>query len=184
MNNYPNKPTWVGRGQIAGGVGTSGQTIRYATLQNTGRASYLALDPNTGAIAAWLNGCDSPGAFRSKKFLFIYNFDFFTGRNSTAITANAWQVFQSTTEKPLNDVCDTTPIFTTKVDGSAPGPYPSALGPFNAHGMQGCVYLGTKDQPGNVVCPNRNIQCEKFTVKPFNCREAVVMTSKVRCSWR
>ena len=39
-------------GEIAGGVGTSGQTIRYATLQHTGGASYIAVNPTNGALAA------------------------------------------------------------------------------------------------------------------------------------
>ena len=31
LNNYPNKPTWLEQGQIAGGVGVSGANVRYAT---------------------------------------------------------------------------------------------------------------------------------------------------------
>lgn len=61
FNDYPNLPTWLEQGEIAGGVGTSGACVRWAVLQDTGRASYVAVDPGTGAIAAWLNGCDSLG---------------------------------------------------------------------------------------------------------------------------
>lgn len=38
----------------------SGHTVRYAKLQNTNRASYVLVNPLTGAIAADLNGCDAP----------------------------------------------------------------------------------------------------------------------------
>jgi hypothetical protein len=60
-NNFPNNPTWVGGDEIASGVGTSGSTVRWAKLQHTGRASYLAVSPTTGAVSAWLNGCDNLG---------------------------------------------------------------------------------------------------------------------------
>jgi len=148
----------------------------------------VAIDPNTGAIAAWLNGCDSPGPFRSKKFVLIYNLDLFAGMSGShnITTSNpifAWQVFQSTTDKPLNNACGTTPIFTTNMDGSSVTPFPGALGPFTAHGTKDCKYLGMKDRPGQLVCQGRFIQCEKFTDKVLNCRESVIMTPKVLCSW-
>ncbi|KAK7978041.1 hypothetical protein PG988_005531 [Apiospora saccharicola] len=56
-------PRYVRRalGEIAGGVGTAGSNIRWADLQGTGRASYVAVDPGTGAIPGWLNGCDDIG---------------------------------------------------------------------------------------------------------------------------
>jgi hypothetical protein len=59
LNNYPNQPPWLEQGEIATGVGTSGACVRWAVLQHTGRASYLAVDPNNAAVSAWLNGCDS-----------------------------------------------------------------------------------------------------------------------------
>lgn len=61
FDNYPNLSTWLDQGNIAGGVGTSGANVRWATVQKTGRASYVAVDPNRGALAAWLNGCDNTG---------------------------------------------------------------------------------------------------------------------------
>lgn len=61
FNNYPNTPTWLEQPEIAGGVGVSGRSVRYAHLQATGRASYVAMDPDTGAISAWLNGCSNRG---------------------------------------------------------------------------------------------------------------------------
>ncbi|KAF4990980.1 hypothetical protein FDECE_14187 [Fusarium decemcellulare] len=65
-NDYPNKPTWREAGEIAGGVRTSGANIRYGKLQSTGREDYVAVDPKTGAIGAWLNGCSDPDTSEKK----------------------------------------------------------------------------------------------------------------------
>lgn len=60
-NNYPNKPVWREGGVFASGVGANGDNVRYGIMQHTGRASYIVLDPTTGALAAWLNGCENFG---------------------------------------------------------------------------------------------------------------------------
>jgi hypothetical protein len=58
-NNYPNSPRWIQGGEIiASGVGTAGSNIRWGKLTSTGRADYLAVEPFTGAVAAFPNGCD------------------------------------------------------------------------------------------------------------------------------
>jgi hypothetical protein len=67
-NNYPNQPTWLEQGKIADGVGISGNCIRYARITRLSKTSYVAVDPNTGAIAAWLNGCD-PSQYGSEPTL-------------------------------------------------------------------------------------------------------------------
>ncbi|KAK7973640.1 elongation factor Tu GTP binding domain-containing protein [Apiospora arundinis] len=66
LNDYPKLPTWRAQGEVAGGVGTAGSNIRWAQLQGTGRADYVAVDPGTGAVAAWLNGCDALGDDRPR----------------------------------------------------------------------------------------------------------------------
>ncbi|OAA69170.1 lipolytic protein G-D-S-L family [Akanthomyces lecanii RCEF 1005] len=64
LNMYPQLPAWRHIGVVKDDVGTSGANIRFAQLTGTkqqpgsGRADYVAVDPTTGAIAAWLNGCD------------------------------------------------------------------------------------------------------------------------------
>lgn len=61
---YPQLPAWRHIGVVKDGVGTSGANTRFAQLTGTtqqpgsGRADYVAVDPTTGVIAAWLNGCD------------------------------------------------------------------------------------------------------------------------------
>lgn len=59
-------PAWRAQGEVAGGVGTAGTHVRWAQLQATGRAAYVAADPGTGAVAAWLNGCDALGDARPR----------------------------------------------------------------------------------------------------------------------
>lgn len=44
---------------IASGVGAVGADVRWGRMEKTGRYSYLALSPNTGALRAWLNGCNA-----------------------------------------------------------------------------------------------------------------------------
>lgn len=68
VNNYPAVPMWLDKGEIASGVGTSGNAVRWAALLHSGREDYVAVNPHTGAIAAWLNGCDNLGPRPRKVF--------------------------------------------------------------------------------------------------------------------
>lgn len=43
---------------IASGTGAVGRDVRFGRMEKTGRHSYLTLSPNTGALRAWLNGCN------------------------------------------------------------------------------------------------------------------------------
>lgn len=47
---------------IASGVGAVGADVRWGRMEKDGRNSYLALSPNSGALRAWLNGCDDLSA--------------------------------------------------------------------------------------------------------------------------
>ncbi|KAL8735840.1 MAG: hypothetical protein Q9181_002669 [Wetmoreana brouardii] len=44
---------------VASGVGSVGADVRWGRIEKTNRYSYLALSPNTGALKAWKNGCNS-----------------------------------------------------------------------------------------------------------------------------
>ena len=58
-----NPANWVkAPDKIATGVGFSGANILFATLLNTGRADYIPITPSTGAIEAWMNGCNNPAS--------------------------------------------------------------------------------------------------------------------------
>ena len=43
---------------IATGVGVVGADVRWGRMEKNHRYSYLAVSPNTGALRAWLNGCN------------------------------------------------------------------------------------------------------------------------------
>ena len=62
-NNYVEDESsgWTEGGVFASGVGANGDNVRYAIMDGSGRSSYVVLDPATGALAAWLNGCDEKG---------------------------------------------------------------------------------------------------------------------------
>ena len=68
LNDYPNQPAWLPQQQplkpflalaSVPNKGLSGRNIRYGRLQSTNRAAYIDIEPNTGAVAAWLNQCNS-----------------------------------------------------------------------------------------------------------------------------
>ncbi|KAL8651232.1 MAG: hypothetical protein Q9226_004788, partial [Calogaya cf. arnoldii] len=55
-----NPANWVQQGSVASGVGFSGPSIQFGSLTSSGRADYIPVVPNSGAVAPWLNGCKSP----------------------------------------------------------------------------------------------------------------------------
>jgi hypothetical protein len=48
---------WDPQGEIATGVGANGLSIHFAVLNGNGRADYLNVDPASGAVTQWVNGC-------------------------------------------------------------------------------------------------------------------------------
>jgi hypothetical protein len=189
-NNYPNKPTWVARGEIAGGVGTSGQNIRYATMQNTGRASYMAVDPNTGAVAAWLNGCNRWGLPRRKKLVYIsivhtYPKPILEGIINLAPgkESTIWDVAEGWSDKNFRD-CNFNAVMHVNYLMPAPGmgPFPVGIGPFNVHGLFGCVYMGTGDAPGKIACHGSTYNCHTRmdSSQRFRCEYAEI-TPMIEC---
>ncbi|MFF6995862.1 GDSL-type esterase/lipase family protein [Streptomyces sp. NPDC008313] len=53
---------WIPQGQIASGVGVDRPNVRFADIDGDGRDDYLAVDPGTGAVRAWMNtGGDANG---------------------------------------------------------------------------------------------------------------------------
>ncbi|KAK2749084.1 hypothetical protein CKAH01_06581 [Colletotrichum kahawae] len=161
LNNYPNQPTWLEQPEIAGGVGASGASIRYAVLQNTGRASYVAVDRSDGAISAWLNGCKEHGPVQRPNLVLIVRFEYYgQGRWN-----RNWNIFENTAGKTV-DFCDTSPKKSQKI-GPHKWPvdtpeFPTKIEGFEVHGIKGCSYEGSKDAPGRLTCPGANgIRCSK-----------------------
>jgi hypothetical protein len=48
---------WYPQGKIATGVGANGLAVHFAVLNGNGRADYLKVDPASGAVTIWANGC-------------------------------------------------------------------------------------------------------------------------------
>jgi hypothetical protein len=149
-NNYPNLPTWLPGIEIAGGVGTSGATVRYAKLQSTGRASYVAVNPTNGAIAAWLNGCDNLGAPNGRREVLIM----LEQRIGSNGQINKWKMFANYPEAPVN-ICNDNPLITT--DAANPSVitdpwYPPTLIGFAAFGHSTCVYSSDASSLGSMAC--------------------------------
>jgi hypothetical protein len=183
MNNYPNKPTWLEKGKIADGVGTSGTNVRYGKLQDTTRASYIAVDPTNGGIASWLNGCNNLGQSRTKKLVMINLFEINNNRNDWSRT---WKVYDSTTSKTL-DVCNSQSLLSAKAETIGASPkFPTKLGPFKAHGISGCTYEGIVDKPGTLKCPGlQDATCIKDPQynQHFACTFGGTVTPVVKCEW-
>ncbi|KAK1523960.1 uncharacterized protein CCOS01_09047 [Colletotrichum costaricense] len=158
LNNYPNQPTWLEQPEIAGGVGVSGSDVRYAILQNTGRASYVAVDRTNGAIAAWLNSCTQLGDHPRPNVVFIGLRETFT----ESVLARSWIIYESATGSTI-DICDDEPkgAFAAATTSSNPK-FPTNLGEFDVHGVEGCVYSGSQDEPGKMQCPGvSGIRCRQ-----------------------
>ncbi|UZP45216.1 hypothetical protein NXS19_013028 [Fusarium pseudograminearum] len=159
-NDYPKKPTWREAGEVAGGVGTSGANIRYAKLQKTGRYDYVAVDPKTGAIGAWLNGCGDPDTSKKKHRIII-------GRYLPQV----WLIMEKTVDKDFSyKTCvntgkggDTrgTPVLNTTTDDKFPAALKSGDTMDKLYGNT-CFYEGSTDRVGKLVCDGvSGIRCYK-----------------------
>ncbi|KAI9706035.1 MAG: hypothetical protein M1836_005441 [Candelina mexicana] len=60
-DNGPNAatPVWDGQKSLLTGVGTNGVGIQFADLNGDGRADFCDVDPNTSAVRAYFNGCNT-----------------------------------------------------------------------------------------------------------------------------
>ncbi|KAK1497899.1 hypothetical protein CABS01_10877 [Colletotrichum abscissum] len=181
LNNYPNQPTWLEQPEIAGGVGVSGSDVRYAILQNTGRASYVAIDRTNGAIAAWLNSCTQLGDHPRPNVVFIGLRETFT----ESVLARSWIIYESATGSTI-DICDDEPkgAFAAATTSSNPK-FPTNLGEFDVHGVEGCVYSGSQDEPGKMQCPGvSGIRCRQDSQydEVFHCGLSNYKP-RIRCTW-
>jgi hypothetical protein len=160
-NEYPNKPTWRAGGEIAGGVGTSGANVKYAKLLPSGRSDYVPIDPNTGAIGAWLNGCSNQQSSKRSRGITITKWI-----NHNRNDLHWWTIYEhhvgeetpdelttctgaispskadiiANVERP-DDGDERFPTFISADDFSTIGPYGNK-----------CYFLGSPHRVGNLVC--------------------------------
>jgi hypothetical protein len=178
FNNYPSSPTWLAGGELIGGVGTSGANIRYAKLQDTGRASYVAVNPNNGGIAAWLNACSNLGPAPRNNVVLIEAVSIESG----TLPVDQWDVFETTADG-ISDICTAQTI--AGGDRNI-GEYPTSIGPFTAHGISGCKYTGATSKVGVLDCPGvTGIQCRLDpTSNPTSpCAGFGSITPFIKCAW-
>ncbi|KAK7955848.1 carbohydrate esterase family 3 protein [Apiospora aurea] len=184
-NEYPALPAWREGGEIAGGVGTSGANVRYAQLQRTGRADYVALEPKTGAFAGWLGGCgDYDDAPKTHRVSIANGALGEAGKDYR----RAWLV----KEHPLGgeepkDLCG----FEGSQDNTNPsivGPdYPVAIWEIPKLFGHECFYVGGLRRIGQLVCDGvSGIQCYKHPNAGIGtvCKnKAASYTRLIVCEW-
>lgn len=128
--------------------------MRFATLQPRGRADRLAVDRQTGALGAWLNGCDNPSDAAREHQIFIVK----EYREQKAY----WTVYDT-----LN-ICKRGPLYSQNVldEDTIDAKFPSRLygwqhfmGPRT---QKMCRYEGSNDEVGMVTCEDTTgIRCWK-----------------------
>ncbi|KAJ3467994.1 hypothetical protein MRS44_005558 [Fusarium solani] len=160
INNYPNSPAWIDSGEYAGSVGTAGNNIRFAKLHLTGRASLVAVDRSTNAIAAWLNGCDDLDISEKEHRITITH-------AKSKFSGKQWSV----TERPLEgstpkDHCDLTGKYSRGTQYSPDDPddakYPTLISEIGKLYGHKCVYTGLPDTLGRLRCEGvTGIHCYK-----------------------
>lgn len=179
---YPQVPSWQGIGEIAGGVGTSGSNVRYAQLLGSGgRSDYIAVDPSTGAIAPWLNGCDDPDKSEPKHRVGILKV---VNRGNSRFWM-MWDYFDNGLNGKEPDFCNVI----SGIGGVQPSnvdppeaQYPSWLESFKLFGHQ-CYYAGSTLSVGQLVCDGvSNIWCHSDVGKKHNC-DPPTITNSVVCEW-
>ena len=69
----PNKWVWYPQPQIAAGVGANGLSILFADMTGDGRADYVNVDPVSGSLDLWLNGCGTPPSSPSSALTLTQN---------------------------------------------------------------------------------------------------------------
>lgn len=186
-NNFPNQPGWLPMGEIAGGVGTGGQNVRYAILQHTGRASYVAVNPINGAIAAWLNGCLDLGPANGRALAEIILYRTLSA-GAPLHFVYQWKVIAETPQAS-QELCEPTAAKNINADSidpyALPIPFPPTINDIDLHGFTGCTYTDATSGPGIMSCPGRTaIQCteDSRSNEPTDCgTNRPVFVPKVMC---
>ncbi|KAL1957810.1 hypothetical protein VTO42DRAFT_5528 [Malbranchea cinnamomea] len=114
------------------------------------------------------------------KLVTFFLFQLYNGIN----WSRQWWALEERTDT-LTDVCEISPVFTDDAVATPerPGYPPGPLGPFSAHGVDDCVYEGTKDAPGTLICGSSEFECirdPQYGVL-WDCGFGASMTVVVRC---
>lgn len=124
--------------------------MRFATLQFRGRPDRLAVDRHTGALGAWLNGCDTLSDAPRENQIFVVKE--YGGTNTN------WIVYDT------SNLCKRGPIYGQPVKEEDPldAKFPSRLYGWAWTNGKICRYSGTNDEPGQLSCEGvTGIRCYK-----------------------
>lgn len=183
-NQYPAQPTWREGGEIAGGVGTSGANVRYARLQVTGRADYVAVDPLTGALGAWLGACADPDTAAKKNRVSI-------GRGTRGPPGDdlehVWLVkMHEEGEEDSGGFCDYDGAQAYEYDDVDPRDWPTAIWQIPKLFGSQCFYVGGVDRIGRMVCDGvRGTRCFRDPQAGIGpgCGNELSGTRLIICEW-
>ena len=177
LNMYPALPAWHAIGEIAGGVGTSGTNVRYGRLQAKERADYIAVDPSTGSIAAWLNGCDDPDKSSAKNIVTILRVGILED------TKGRWTAYPLDSE---NAKYCTLTSSTGNAEVNLSVKFPTEITGITAHGHN-CSYHGKENVVGQLLCDGVSaIHCSEDTSDTYKCTKYGVKMSFFKgiiCKW-
>lgn len=160
-------------------------------MQKTGRASYVALDPSSGAMSAWLSGCsDIAPPQRRENWIFI---DRAYVDNGEGRVYFGWEL-QYRKARKLEGPCDPE-SFVKEVRQSVETNYPAEIPAFNVAGLKDCTYRGSTDTIGHMMCPEIDrIVCMKaprmgydssctYNFVGSGLSISLVLDETIRCSW-
>nr|UMZ45332.1 hypothetical protein [Paramyrothecium sp.] len=184
-NSYPNTPMWRDGGEIASGVGASGSNVRYAKLQNTGRADYIVVDPATGALGAWLSSCQSPERPEKK-----YKVSIASGRKfasaDTLVGDPVWIVKAQPTDGSRIDFCEHDGV-QENTNTLLRQRYPTAIWKINKLHGHNCYFVGDVYRIGRLVCDGvTGIRCyqEEGSGVGRTCDDGLLSYSRLlECEW-
>ncbi|KAJ3497498.1 hypothetical protein NLG97_g1847 [Lecanicillium saksenae] len=195
LNMYPAHPTWHSIGEVLPGTGTSGHNVRFAQLADKGehgREDYIAVDPSTGALAAWLNGCSALASpSRHYRMSFTYSFNPKNVGSGGSVSGGTWTAWENIGPDPdMPDYCHIKPAYVSE-PGVEFGQTVPEIGAFKIFGHK-CLYRGAQPGDGDsfigrLVCEGlTGIRCyvPKFQGKPAYCEETKLKHQvMLQCEW-
>jgi hypothetical protein len=151
-------------------------------LQHTGRASYVAVNPTNGAIAAWLNGCNDLGAPNGNKFVFIM----LEQETDGLYTNYTWRLFDTAGALAV-EVCNGDSIKSVDAGSNVPfdnlpfPAFPPSINDITAQGIADCTYTGSSGAVGTFQCPDLPAtQCEDDNAGDAQCGDSIIK-ARVKC---
>ena len=99
-----------------------------------------------------------------------------------------WMTYADTPDEPITDFCSAKVLSNTLAEGDENDwKFPTELPAFDAHGAKGCVYSGTTDLVGEMICESgaSNIRCweDPESREMSECEGGRYMLG-IKCDWQ